>query len=149
MNRDRGRRWSFAWLAPLAQRRIQILLAILFLNGAVSDPFSTFLPIYVSEELGEGQALTANLRSTALIFMAIFALVGGFASDAIGPRATFFVGVSGTPASAAIFIVDEIWLLFLLSAYGGVGLGMLSTGSQSYLLNATLARRIGAATGSG
>ena len=140
-------RRGFAWLAPLGQRRIQILLAILFFNGAISDPFSTFLPIYVSEKLGEGQALTANLRSTVLVFMAVFALVGGFASDAIGPRATFFIGVSGTPASAAIFLVDDLWLLFLLSAYAGVGLGMLSTGSQSYLLNATLSVRIGAATG--
>ena len=133
--------------SPLADPAFRTFLLVLFLNGLIAGPLSSFLPIYVSEALGAGQSLTANLRTVSLAFMAISALAGGQASDSFGTKLTFFLGILGTPAAAAIYLVDSIPALYLLSAYSGVGLGLLSTGSQSYLINSTWLGRIGAATG--
>ena len=131
----------------LADRWFVVFLSILFFNGAISGPLSTFLSIYVADGLGQDQTLAANLRTVSLLFMAIFALVGGITSDALGSRSTLFVGVLGTAAAAAIFLTESPPVLFLLAAAEGAGLGMLSTGSQSYLLNATWVGRVGTATG--
>ena len=131
----------------LADRWFVVFLSILFFNGAISGPLSTFLSIYVADGLAQDQTLAANLRTVSLLFMAIFALVGGITSDALGSRSTLFVGVLGTAAAAAIFLTESRPVLFLLAAVEGAGLGMLSTGSQSYLLNATWVGRVGTATG--
>ena len=135
-------------MRPLfADRWFIVFLSILFFNGAISGPLSTFLSIYVADGLAQDQTLAANLRTVSLLFMAIFALVGGITSDSVGSRSTLFVGVLGTAAGAAIFLTESPPLLFLLAAAEGAGLGMLSTGSQSYLLNATWVGRVGTATG--
>ncbi|MCY3800259.1 MAG: MFS transporter [Chloroflexi bacterium] len=135
-------------MRPLfADRWFIVFLSILFFNGAISGPLSTFLSIYVADGLAQDQKLAANLRTVSLLFMAIFALVGGITSDSVGSRSTLFVGVLGTAAGAAIFLTESPPLLFLLAAAEGAGLGMLSTGSQSYLLNATWVGRVGTATG--
>ena len=120
---------------PPGARSLVSLLAIQFLAGAVATPLLAFLPLYVEQKMGLGQAFTADVRAIWLGGMVVFALVGGAMSDSMGRKLTFVVGLSGPLVGAAIFATESRWLVgFVIPAYLGVAEGLFVTAGQSYLM---------------
>ena len=129
-----------------ADRRFTIFLLLTFLGGLAAGPFLPFLPIYVKEQLGLHQTFAANFRTISLFLMALFVLLGGVASDSLGPKSAVLMGLLGIPLAALVFTIDIPWLLLVIAVGSGIADGFITWGGQAYMVQAAPAGRLATAT---
>ena len=123
-------------LRELANARFLPVWSATFLLGLLDAPVNALLPVYVEVELGESPLLSAGLRSTFLLLGGVCAVPAGYLCDNIGIKPTYLLGVTGTIAAGAIFILHQPVWLFVLCLYIGMATGFSTTASQAYLIKA-------------
>ena len=121
-------------LCELANSRFLPVWLATFLLGLLDAPVNALLPIYVEVELGASPLLAAGLRSTFLFLGGCFAVPAGYFCDRIGIKPTYLLGVTGTIAAGAVFILHQPVWLFSLCLYIGMAAGFSTTASQAYLI---------------
>jgi MFS family permease len=136
---------------PAAQPRLfsrpfTILLAVLFANGVLSAPARSLLPLYVEGYLQQPLLLASWLRAIEMIMGGLFALVGGALCDRLGRKPTLVLGLTGPAVAGVAYLTGSPLLLCLFWLYAGLAFGLQSTGSQTYLMGAVQAGRLGIGT---
>jgi MFS family permease len=120
------------WIASIwsQNRPVVLLLIVQLLGGIVLLPQRFFFPIYLEEHLG----YTAVVVSIS---------VGGALSDALGRKWTLILGLFGFVLGSLLYLVRAPWLVTLLWALSGLGLGFHSLGGQGYLIDAAGSEHLG------
>jgi MFS family permease len=104
------------------------------LGGMMLSPHRTFFPIYV-QELGYS-SLQISTLSTARLMMAMLAsLLGGTLCDSLGRKWTLLIGNLGFVLGSLLFLTPSLWWIAVLWALSGIGMGLRTLGSQSYLMD--------------
>ena len=130
----------------LFTRAFSLLLIILFANGVLSAPVRSLLPLYVEGYLHQPLLLASWIRAIEMAMGGIFALVGGALCDRLGRKPTLILGLTGSAVAGLAYLTGTPVLLALLWVYAGLAFGFQSTGSQTYLMGAVTAGRLGIGT---
>lgn len=132
-----GKESDKGWRSLLAalSRPIIILLALQMMGGMILSPHRTFFPIYL-QDLGSPVMLIAVLSTLNRLMGLIAALLGGTLSDSIGRKWTLLLGEVGFLLGAMVFLTPSTWLIAVLWATGGMGMGLSTLGGQSYFIDA-------------
>ncbi len=135
-------------LCELTNSRFLPVWLATFLLGLLDAPVNALLPIYVEVELEASPLLAAGLRSAFLFLGGCFAVPAGYFCDRIGIKPAYLLGVTGTIAAGAVFILHQPVWLFALCLYIGMAAGFSTTASQAYLIHAAprTSMGLGAAT---
>ena len=133
------------WVASiLAQGRpVLLLLTIQLLSGIVISPQMSFFPIYVEEQLGFAVLFVSTVVAIGQLSGMIAALIGGALCDALGRKWTLVLGLVGLVFGSLAYLVQAPWLVVLLRAASGFGLGFHTLGGQSYLIDAAGSEHLG------
>lgn len=126
----------------LLNRRFVVLLLSVFSAGIFTAPVNALLPAYI-ERLHYSTSLTGALGATSMAVAAVLFLVGGALADWLGYKRTLLLGLIVSCVCGLIFLLSAPLFLFGTSALIGVGFALESVGSQSYLLGAIPAKRLG------
>ena len=130
----------------LFTRPFAILLIVLFTNGVLSAPARSLLPLYVEGYLQQPLLLASWIRAIEMAMGGLFALVGGALCDRLGRKPTLVLGLTGSAVAGVAYLTGSPLLLALLWLYAGLAFGLQSTGSQTYLMGAVNAGRLGMGT---
>lgn len=120
-----------------------LLLIIQLLSGIVLSPQRSFFPIYVAEELGYTAILISVFVAMGQLSGMVASVVGGMLCDALGRKWTLVLGLIGLVFGSLTYLAHVPWLVALLWAVGGLGLGFHTLGGQSYLIDAAGSERLG------
>lgn len=130
----------------MLNRRFITLWVTMFLSGIASTPVLALFSVYIEADLRQSPLFSASFRGLYLLLGGIFSLPGGALCDSLGRKRTFLLGLTGTLALAAAFLVGSPVLLFLLIVYAGVTTGLFTTAGQTYLMSAVPKSSMGLAT---
>ncbi|MDY6875818.1 MAG: MFS transporter [Chloroflexota bacterium] len=122
---------------------IALLLIVQLLSGVVISPQMSFFPIYVEEQLGYTTILVSTLVAIGQLLGMVAAVVGGTLCDALGRKWTLVLGLICLVFGNLLYLVHAPWLVVLLRAISGLGLGLHALGGQSYLVGVGGAERMG------
>jgi len=126
-------------------RPIVTLLAIQLVTGVLVSPQYTFFPIYL-QELGFS-AVALSLIVALQRLTALFTSIGGGAlADGMGAKRVLIVSQLAYFAGTVVFSLSGAWQISLFWAVSGIGLGLNSMSSQSYLLEKASPARLGLMT---
>lgn len=100
----------------------------------------------MQQGLGEPALTAAWLRAAFVALGGSVALPGGAFADAFGQKRAYLLGLTGTLAAGAMFLVGDLRALWPLALYAGVMFGLSSVGGQSYLMGAVPRESLGLAT---
>ncbi len=126
-------------------RPIVTLLGVQLITGVLVSPQGTFFPIYL-QDLGFS-AVTLSLIVALQRLTALFTSVGGGAlADGIGPKRVLLISQLAYFTGTVVFSLRGAWQISLFWAVSGIGLGLNSMSSQSYLLEKASPARLGLMT---
>jgi MFS family permease len=123
--------------------RYLTLLMIWFLNGCLTAPLTTQLPVYVDASLHRPPLFTATLQAIQLGCGGVAALLGGAFADALGRKRTLVLGLTGDAVASLQFRLNQPFAMVLIAVYVGGAMGFQSIGGQSYLLSAVRVSSLG------
>jgi MFS family permease len=110
------------------------LLLVWFVNGALSGPLTTQLPVYI-DTLHRPVILTSSLQAVQMGFGGVFSLLGGILADRIGIKRALLIGMAGSLFACLEFYRSDVLGLVVLAALAGAAIGCQSVASQAYLLS--------------
>lgn len=119
------------------------LLGVLLLSGIVIAPQAAFFPIFVEEQLGYEEVVVSTIISIGQFMGMIAAVIGGALCDTLGRKWTLILGLFGFVLGSLIYLTRAPWLVVLLRAFAGMGLGFHTLGGMSYLIDAAGPERLG------
>lgn len=122
-----------------------MLLLLQLMGGMMLSPHRTFFPLYV-QDLGYSSLQISTLSTVRLIAAMIASLLGGTCSDSLGRKRTFLLGNLGFIAASMIFLTPSLWWIGILWALSGLGMGLRTLGSQSYLMDVAVPSYLGVLT---
>jgi len=126
-------------------RSIAVLLILQLMGGMLLSPHRTFYPVYL-QDLGYSALLISTLATARRVAGLLASLLGGTASDLLGRKRTLLLGQVGFLLTSVAFLVRPVGLTGALWTLGGLGLGLSTLGSQSYLIDAAPADALGLLT---
>jgi MFS family permease len=109
------------------------LLLVQLLTGITLSPAANFFGIYLNEVIGYSIRQVAQVMALGRVAGMFSSLLGGGLSDRWGPKRVWILGVGAIALSSLAFVFRIPWLIVLLWALSGVGLGLTTLGGQSYL----------------
>ena len=124
-------------------RPVVLLLIVQLLSGTMISPQRSFFPIYVEEQLGYTAVLVSAFVVTGQLLGMIASVIGGALCDTLGRKWTLVLGLVGFVFASLTYLARVPWLVALLWAVGGLGLGFYVLGGQSYLVDAASSERLG------
>ena len=131
-------------LVSALNRPIVVLLGLQLMGGMMLSPHRTFFPIYV-QELGHSAMAISALTTARMVMAMVASLVGGTLSDSLGRKWTLLLGNLGFIAGSLLFLTPSVWWIGVLWALSGLGMGLRTVSSQSYLMD-TASRSLGMLT---
>src|SRR5207248_2028310 len=103
---DAAARQSMALVLPLLRSRAFLMVCLLsFAATMVRETFNTWTPMYLRDFLGYGVSHAAGLSAIFPGVGAVSVLLGGWASDRLGPNARSLLLVLGLAATAVALLV--------------------------------------------
>ena len=129
-------------LTTVVSRPIAILLLLQLLSGMLLSPNRTFFPLYI-QELGHPVIVLSILATAQQIMGLVGAWFGGALSDALGRKPALLMGQAGALLACLAFLHPALgWIapLWILSGLGG---GVNTVASQSYLIDAAPSAYLG------
>ena len=109
------------------------LMLVQLLNGITLSPAANFFGIYLNEVIGYPIRQVSQVMALGRVAGMFSSLLGGGLSDRWGPKRVWIMGVSAIALSSLAFALRAPWLIVLLWALSGIGLGLTTLGGQSYL----------------
>jgi MFS family permease len=133
------------WTASVQNRGwpVVLLLAVQLLSGIVLLPQRSFFPIYLEEQLRYTTVFVSALVAVGQLLGMIASVIGGALCDALGRKWTLVLGLIGFVLGSLAYLIRAPWLVILLWALSGLGLGFHTLGGQSYLIDAAGSERLG------
>ena len=119
--------------APHPRWPIIGLMLVQLLNGITLGPAANFFGIYLNEVIGYPIRQVAQVMALGRVAGMFSSLLGGGLSDRWGPKRVWIIGVGAIALSSLAFVLRAPWLIVLLWALSGIGLGLTTLGGQSYL----------------
>ncbi len=121
---------------------VPMLLAVQLAIGLVLSPAFTFLPVFL-KDLG----LSATLVSLVIALQRVVGLgssmVGGVLLDSVGAKRTLVAGQVLYFAATLVFAARAPWLVALLWAVSGIGMGPVTLSMTGYLIEKADPARLG------
>ena len=121
---------------------VPMLLAVQLATGLVLSPVFTFLPVFL-KDLG----LSATLVSLVIALQRMVGLgssmAGGVLLDSIGAKRTLVAGQVLYFAATLVFAFRAPWLVALLWAVSGIGMGPVTLSMTGYLIEKADPARLG------
>jgi MFS family permease len=136
----RPSRWKWVLDRPIA-----ILLLLQLMGGIMLSPHRTFFPIY-ARELGYSALWISAIAAARQAMGLIASPIGGISSDTLGRKWTLLIGQIGFLFSSLVFVTPSTAAISAFWTVGGLGMGLATLGSQSYLLDAAPRDRLGLLT---
>jgi predicted MFS family arabinose efflux permease len=121
------------------------LFALQFLNGLITSPSITFLPIYVSG-LGYSVVFLSLVVMLQRITGLVSSLAGGILGGSSRRRAAIVAGQVLYFAGAVVFLSRRPWAIAVFWAASGLGMGLYSLSSQSAFIDLAQPRALGILT---
>jgi len=126
-------------------RPVSILLGLQMLSGMVVAPCVALLPVYLSE-LGFTAVLISGIFTIQRIAGLVASVGGGALTDSLGRKPTLVLGQLGFFAAALVFLFQRPVPVAILWGLSGAGLGLITLGGQSYLIDHANHRYLGVLT---
>jgi MFS family permease len=130
---------------PQRSPAVPMLLGVQLLTGIVLAPALTFFPVYL-RDLGLSAVLISGIATIQRVMALGSALAGGRMVDSIGAKRTLVAGQALYFAATLLFLARGPWPIALIWAVYGMGMGPVSLGSTSYLIEKADRARLGLLT---
>lgn len=121
-------------LASVLSRPILVLLALQLMGGMLLSPHRTFFPLYL-QGAGYSAFRLSTLSSVRLAMAMAASLIGGTLCDTLGRKWTLWLGNLGFVAGSLAFLDPSLGWVGVTWALSGLGMGLRTLGSQSYLID--------------
>jgi len=122
-------------LASIVSRPIAMLLLLQLLSGMLLSPNRTFFPLYI-QDLGHPVIVLSALATAQQIMGLLGAWFGGALSDALGRKRALLLGQLGALLACLAFLYPALGWIAPLWILSGIGAGVNTVASQSYLIDA-------------
>jgi MFS family permease len=124
---------------------VVLLMASQFLWGVLTAPVGTFFPVYF-KDLGYSAVLLSQIVTLQRVTCLLATVAGGSLSDTVGPKRTLVAGQAALVAGLFIFLATGAGSITLIWAVYGIGMGLLSIGSLTYLMEKSQESSLGLLT---